>query len=150
LLGIFYLYKTYFNSACEATLGPTYLNVSALGVESNPFVGGSIYCLHALNNYQFIQAPLFIMEYQYDNWQLINSLNIGDTSTTSVTPAQLEFIKKFGESSLETQNRIGLLPGTDYPNPGKAADGLFFPSCYNHGGCTVGPLPPPAGFSRSG
>jgi len=108
------------NTSSQTQLWDFFLNPECVqkfpGNES--FVCGSVH-----NLYPFIKSPLFVMENQYDTNQLHAQLLLPKSKDS--TPQGRAYIAYFGRSMRNsTERKLSLKP----------KDGLFLPSCFDHGG----------------
>jgi len=95
------------------------LNVDC--VKSFPANESSV-CFSVHNSYPFIKTPLFVEENQYDTNQLFSQLGLPKAEV--YVPKGREFVAYFGRAMRNsTERRLSLKP----------KDGLFLPSCLDHG-----------------
>jgi len=79
-------------------------------------------CASVNNLYPFIKTPLFVLENQYDTEQIFSDCGLPKVEVN--IPKGREFIAYFGRSMRNSTERTLSL---------KPTDGLFLPSCFDHG-----------------
>eukprot|EP00483_Globobulimina_turgida_P005206 UN05216 len=104
------LFDAYLNPVC----------VSALSKNNN-----SWHCGCVGNAYQFIQTPLFVMQYKYDVNQIQTQMLMPHPNK-EVNNETYGYVEYFGGDS----DRSILSQMVD---SGQTKNGLFYPSCYDHG-----------------
>jgi hypothetical protein len=102
------IWQTYFPSNCVAARGNESWKCSSVHVA-----------------YPYIKAPVFVLENQYDTNQiLVQKLLPIDQESTSMGQ---EYIAYYGRAMRNSTNMVVHHPF------GKKGDGLFLPSCFDHG-----------------
>ena len=81
--------------------------------------------------YRYIEAPLYVIENQYDSHQLYKSelLPRGKSSNATEQAMISEYMRRYGEAMRNSTQQVL----DDAPlKPKSRPDGLFHPSCLNH------------------